>query len=114
MYPFIWLLNGSANLLVRTFGLKAAGEHEEAHTQEEIQIILSESLQSGKINNAEYGYVNRIFAFDELLAKEIMVPRTDMACLYTNYSLEQNLRLSARNSTPASRSRPAPKTISSA
>ncbi|WP_374017751.1 hemolysin family protein [Paenibacillus thiaminolyticus] len=91
MYPFIWLLNGSANLLVRTFGLKSASEHEEAHTQEEIQIILSESLQSGKINNAEYGYVNRIFAFDELLAKEIMVPRTDMTCLYTNYSLEQNL-----------------------
>ncbi|CAH8770322.1 hemolysin family protein [Paenibacillus dendritiformis] len=93
MYPFIWLLNGSANLLVRTFGLKPASEHEEAHTQEEIQIILSESLQSGKINNAEYGYVNRIFAFDELLAKEIMVPRTDMACVYTNYSLEQNLEI---------------------
>ncbi|RJG18900.1 HlyC/CorC family transporter [Paenibacillus thiaminolyticus] len=93
MYPFIWLLNGSANLLVRTFGLKSVSEHEEAHTQEEIQIILSESLQSGKINNAEYGYVNRIFAFDELLAKEIMVPRTDMTCLYTNYSLEQNLEI---------------------
>ena len=91
MYPFIWLLNGSANKLVNLFGLKPAKEHEEAHSEEEIQIILSESLQSGKINNTEYGYVSRIFAFDEMIAKEIMVPRTDMVCLYTNKSLAENM-----------------------
>lgn len=93
MYPFIWLLNGSANALVRMFGLKPMKEHEEAHSEEEIQLILNESYQSGKINNTEYGYVSRIFAFDELLAKEIMVPRTDMICLYTNYSLKDNLEI---------------------
>lgn len=93
MYPFIWLLNGSANALVRMFGLKPMNEHEEAHSEEEIQLILNESFQSGKINNTEYGYVSRIFAFDELLAKEIMVPRTDMICLYTNYSLKDNLEI---------------------
>lgn len=93
MYPFIWLLNGSANGIVRLFGLKPAKEHEEAHSEEEIQIILNESYQSGKINNTEYGYVSRIFAFDELLAKEIMVPRTDMICLYTNKSLQENMEI---------------------
>lgn len=91
MFPFIWLLNGSANRLVRLFGLKPMKEHEEAHSEEEIQIILNESYQSGLINNTEYGYVSRIFAFDELLAKEIMVPRTDMICLYTNNTLKENL-----------------------
>ncbi|MDQ0059360.1 hemolysin family protein [Paenibacillus harenae] len=93
MYPFIWLLNGSANGIVRLFGLKPAKEHEEAHTEEEIQIILNESYQSGMINNTEYGYVSRIFAFDELLAKEIMVPRTDMICLYTNKTLQENMEI---------------------
>lgn len=93
MYPFIWVLNGSANMLVKLFGFKPAKEHEEAHSQEEIQIILSESYQSGKINNAEYGYVNRIFAFDEMLAKEIMVPRMDMVCLYTNNTLQENMAI---------------------
>jgi CBS domain containing-hemolysin-like protein len=91
MYPFIWLLNGSAMLVISLFGLKPAKEHEDAHSEEEIRIILSESYQSGKINKAEYGYVNRIFNFDELLAREIMVPRTDMICLYANKSLEENL-----------------------
>ncbi len=93
MFPFIWVLNGSANRLVRLFGLKPASEHEEAHSEEEIQIILNESYQSGKINNTEYGYVNRIFAFDELIANEIMVPRTDMICLYTSKSLQENMEI---------------------
>ncbi|XEC93477.1 hemolysin family protein [Paenibacillus tarimensis] len=96
MYPFIWMLNGSANKLVKLFGMKPASEHEEAHSEEEIRIILSESYQSGKINKTEYGYVNRIFTFDELLAREIMVPRTDMTCLYANKTLEENLAIIKR------------------
>ncbi|KGE16969.1 hemolysin family protein [Paenibacillus wynnii] len=90
LYPLIWLLNGSANLLVRLFGLKPASEHGDAHSEEEIRLILSESYESGKINKAEYGYVNRIFTFDEMLAREIMVPRTDMVCLFSNHSLQEN------------------------
>lgn len=81
MYPFIWALNGSANWFVRLFGVKPAKEHEEAHSEEELRIILTESLRSGKINQSEYGYVNKIFTFDELLARAIMVPRTDMVCI---------------------------------
>lgn len=96
MYPFIWILNGSANYLVRLGGLKPVNEHEDAHSEEEIQIILNESYQSGKINKSEYGYVSRIFAFDELNAREIMVPRTDMVCLYVNNTLEENLEIIRR------------------
>ena len=93
MYPFIWALNGSARSFVRLFGMKPVKEHEEAHSEDEIRIILSESYHSGKINKTEFGYVNRIFTFDELLAREIMVPRTDMICLYADKSLEENLSI---------------------
>lgn len=93
LYPLIWLLNGSANALVRLFGMKPASEHEEAASEEEVRLILSESYESGKINKDEFGYVNRIFAFDEMLAKEIMVPRTDMVCLYTNNTLQENISI---------------------
>lgn len=93
MYPAIWLLNGSAALLVRSFGMKPTKEHEESHSEEELRIILAESYESGKINKSEYGYVSNIFAFDELLAREIMVPRTDMVCLHQEFSLEQNMRI---------------------
>ncbi len=93
MYPFIWLLNGSANRFIRLFGMKSAKEHEDAHTEEELRIILSESFESGHINQAELGYVNRIFAFDELLAREIMVPRTDMICLSSENTYQENLEI---------------------
>ncbi|REK76641.1 hemolysin family protein [Paenibacillus paeoniae] len=90
MYPFIWLLNGSANKLVRLLGFQPASEHD-AHSEEEIRMILSDSYESGKINKNEYGYVNRIFDFDERLAREIMVPRTDMVCLYIENSKDENI-----------------------
>lgn len=93
LYPLIWFMNGSANMLVRLFGMKPASEHGDAHSEDEIRLILSESYESGKINKAEYGYVNRIFTFDEMLAKEIMVPRTDMVCLFTNHSLKENFEI---------------------
>ncbi|WP_199615441.1 hemolysin family protein [Paenibacillus alkalitolerans] len=96
MYPFIWFLNSSATWLVRLFGLRPASEHEEAHSEEELQIILNESYKSGKINQAEYGYVSRIFAFDDLVAREIMVPRTDMFCLYAEKPLEENIAIMKR------------------
>ncbi|WP_214629414.1 hemolysin family protein [Paenibacillus agaridevorans] len=94
-YPFIWLLNGSANGLVRLLGLRPASEHE-AHSEEEIRHILSESFESGKINSNEFGYVNRIFDFDERLAREIMVPRTDMVCLFVGQDREEHAAIIRR------------------
>ncbi|MDQ0273152.1 hemolysin family protein [Cytobacillus purgationiresistens] len=78
MYPFIWVLNGAARLLVGLFGLKPASEHELAHSEEELRILMSESYKSGEINKNELKYMNNIFEFDERIAKEIMVPRTEI------------------------------------
>ncbi|MCU4768115.1 hemolysin family protein [Bacillus toyonensis] len=82
MYPFIWALNGSARLVTGLFGLHPASEHEVAHSEEELRLILSESYESGEINQREFKYVNNIFEFDNRVAKEIMVPRTEVVGLY--------------------------------
>ena len=81
MYPFIWLLNGSARLLVGLFGFEPASEHDLAHSEEELRIILSESFKSGEINQTELTYMTNIFEFDNRIAREIMVPRTEMVTL---------------------------------
>jgi CBS domain containing-hemolysin-like protein len=78
MYPIIKTLNGSARLLTGLVGLKRISENEIAHTEEELKMILSESYKSGEINQSEYKYVNNIFEFNDRIAKEIMVPRTEM------------------------------------
>ncbi|MBA4535622.1 HlyC/CorC family transporter [Bacillus aquiflavi] len=92
MYPIIWALNGSAQLITRIFGLKPASEHELAHTEEELRIILSESYKSGEINQSEFKYVNNIFEFDNRIAKEIMVPRTEIVSLEKDHTLETFLQ----------------------
>lgn len=89
MYPFIWLLNGSAILLTRMLGLKSAKEHEEVHSEDELRLILSESLEGGEINQSEYKYVTNIFEFDNRIAKEIMVPRTEITAFYEGTSLDE-------------------------
>lgn len=91
-YPFIWLLNGSANGLVRMMGYQYVSETE-AHSEEEIKLILNESYESGKINGSEFGYMSRIFEFDTRLARDIMVPRTDMVCVYVENSKQENISI---------------------
>ncbi|PFE04447.1 hypothetical protein COE15_07730 [Bacillus cereus] len=93
MYPFIWALNGSARLVTGIFGLHPASEHEVAHSEEELRLILSESYESGEINQAEFKYVNNIFEFDNRLAKEIMVPRTEIVGLYEDESFETHIKV---------------------
>ncbi|MEG0448728.1 MAG: hemolysin family protein [Lysinibacillus sp.] len=78
MYPFIWFLNGSARILIGLFGMKPASEHEISHTEEELRLLMSESFKSGEINKTELKYVNNVFEFDERIAREIMVPRTEI------------------------------------
>ncbi|MGM9944003.1 MAG: hemolysin family protein [Lysinibacillus sp.] len=91
LYPFIWLLNGSARLLVGIFGMKPASEHELSHTEEELRILLSESYKSGEINVNELKYVNNVFEFDDKIAREIMVPRTDIVGFEVNTTFEEVL-----------------------
>ncbi|MGK0699794.1 hemolysin family protein [Priestia flexa] len=88
MYPFIWVLNGSARLLTGLFGLKLASEHELAHSEEELRILLSESYKSGEINQSEFKYVSKIFDFDDRVAKEIMVPRTEVVSIDQEDTIE--------------------------
>lgn len=88
MYPFIKALNGTARFIAGIFGLKQVSESEVAHSEEELRMILSESFKSGEINQSEYEYVDNIFRFDERLAREIMVPRTEIIAFDQNDTLK--------------------------
>ncbi len=89
MYPFIRVLNGSARALTGMFGLKMVGESEEAHSEEELRMLLTDSLNGGEINSSEYEYVNSIFEFSDRIAKEIMVPRTEITSIEKDFTLRE-------------------------
>lgn len=91
-FPFIWILNGSARLITKFFGLKPSKGHDEVHSEEELRLLVSESYKNGEINQSEYKYVNKIFEFDDRIAKEIMVPRTEMNILNKEMPAEEALQ----------------------
>lgn len=91
MYPVIWLFNASTNLFLKPFGLSQSDEVVDAHTDEEIRILVEESYKNGLIDETEQQFVDNIFDFGDKMAREIMLPRTDMACLYKTDSEERIL-----------------------
>ncbi|MFJ7914638.1 MULTISPECIES: hemolysin family protein [unclassified Lysinibacillus] len=100
MYPFIWFLNGSARVLIGLFGMKPASEHELSHSEEELRLLLSESFESGEINKTELKFVNNVFEFDERIAREIMVPRTEIVGIEKNESFTNMIHfIAAENYT---------------
>ncbi|MGN4604512.1 hemolysin family protein [Bacillus cereus group sp. MYBK81-2] len=91
-FPFIWLLNGSARIITKLLGLKPPKGHDEVHSEEELRLLVSESYKNGEINQSEYKYVNKIFEFDDRIAKEIMVPRTEMHIISKEMPAEEALQ----------------------
>ncbi|AFS69417.1 MULTISPECIES: hemolysin family protein [Exiguobacterium] len=92
MYPFIWLLNGSARLFLGLFGVKPAG-HEQAHSEDELKIIMAQSFQSGEINQTELALMQNVFAFDEHVVKDLMVPRMRMATISERLSKDELMEI---------------------
>ena len=92
MKPFIWLMNGTARALVRLIGIKEMAT-EQAHSEEELKIIMTQSYQSGEINQTELAYMQNIFSFDERMAKDIMVPRTQMITLQQPITIDDVLEV---------------------
>ncbi|AWB44790.1 hypothetical protein DCC85_11550 [Paenibacillus sp. CAA11] len=91
MYPLIWVINGLANALLAMLHIRPATEQDYAHTEEEIRILMKESSESGLIDSAEMKLMDNIFEFADTTAREIMIPRTEMICLYMNNTVQENI-----------------------
>ena len=86
--PFIAALNGSAQLLLKGFGVKPAG-HDEVYSEEELKMIVTQSYEGGQINQTELDYLENIFAFDSRQLEDIMIPRSKVVMLEKQQTLEQ-------------------------
>ncbi len=87
MHPVIWTLNGLANLIAKSLGYSSISEHGEIHSEQELRTIMKSSRAHGQINDTEYRYVERVFEFDNKIAKEIMTPRTEVEAIDLENSL---------------------------
>ncbi|HSJ38806.1 MAG TPA: hemolysin family protein [Planococcus sp. (in: firmicutes)] len=89
MYGFIWSFHKATRMITGWFGISQVSQSDIGHTEEDLKILLADSLRSGEINPSEFAFVNKIFEFDERIAKEIMVPRTEMKVIEKDLTLKE-------------------------
>lgn len=88
-YPIMWTFNHSTNLVLKMFGISQVNEQEAAHTDEEIKLLVEDSYKHGLIDQTELTFVDNIFDFSEKTVREIMIPRTDMACIFIEDTFDE-------------------------
>jgi CBS domain containing-hemolysin-like protein len=86
--PLVWLVNASTNFVLRPWGIRL-GEEMEAHSEEELRIMISSAVSSGELEPEEQDYLNNVFDFGDKVAREIMVPRPDIESLSHDASLPE-------------------------
>ena len=80
-YPFIFILNGSATLILKLFGMTPAKESEIYHSEEEIKLLLKRKSCWWRISQNELTHINRAFAFDEMKLQDGYVAMADVAVI---------------------------------
>ncbi|MEO8210887.1 MAG: hemolysin family protein [bacterium] len=87
--PAIWVLNGAANRILKIVGIQPATESERSHSEEEIRLLIAEGTKSGEIDKTEQQLIEKIFEFNDKIAKEVMIPRNSMFAIDIDESREK-------------------------
>jgi CBS domain containing-hemolysin-like protein len=85
--PFIWVLNGTANGILKLFGARAPTERERLHSPEEIMMLVEQSRQEGDLGAQNARMIEGVFEFTEKKARDVMTPRTQMMTLKNDLTL---------------------------
>ncbi|HSN68221.1 MAG TPA: hemolysin family protein [Thermoanaerobaculia bacterium] len=93
MFPFIWILNGMSNLILRMIGIRPMSEGEVAHSEEELRLILAHSERAGVLSEPNLEIIEGVFQFRRRTAKQIMVPRPDVVILSTRKTIAENMEI---------------------
>ncbi len=80
-----WIARGIAKL----FGVKYTQEEDISRSEEELRQIVSASEKEGELDSGESVLIDNVLEFNDTVAREVMVPRQDMVCLYVDDSLEE-------------------------
>ena len=89
--PAIWLLNGTANRLLRAVGLPPATEGEMLQSEEELRILLADESARKAVGRYRADVILGVFQLKDLEARHIMTPRTRMVALDETRPYEENM-----------------------
>ena len=87
--PGTYVFNGTANAFVRMFGVPPASEGDEAHSEDELRLIIGQSTREGVLKEDEEGMLRAVIQLEETRARQIMVPRPDVVALPAGMGLKE-------------------------
>jgi CBS domain containing-hemolysin-like protein len=89
VWPFIWVLNGSSNLLLRVVGQKTVTEEESPHSPDELRLLVERASEGGLLPVSDAEILGGVFEFSEKNAREVMTPRTAIVAIPAGASLDE-------------------------
>lgn len=90
--PFVWFLSLSTNTILKLLGVKTEGI-EEKISKEEIESLVELGEEQGAINKTERAMIDGIIKFDDILAREVMTPRTETFYIEANSDIKESINL---------------------
>ncbi|MEP6569027.1 MAG: hemolysin family protein [Acidobacteriota bacterium] len=85
----LWVFNSVGAALGRLMGLKSTLDHAAVYTETELRQLIDVARDSGYLRAEERRLIHRVFEFSDTVVREAMVPRTEMAAIPSDSSLEQ-------------------------
>jgi CBS domain containing-hemolysin-like protein len=89
--PLIAVFNGSASLVLRGIGSPTAGRHLHLHSPQEIEFLVAESSQAGRLDPVEREMLRNAFDLGDLVARQVMIPRNRLDMADVDTPVEQLL-----------------------
>jgi len=96
MQAFYWVFHGPIRLLdsasekvVRLVGITSSAHQSAIYTEAEIKQLIDKSRESGHLRAEERRLIHRVFDFSDTLVREAMVPRTEVAAIEADCTLEE-------------------------
>lgn len=92
LYPFAWIFYHLGSGLYHFMGVEPSSG-EASHSEDDIRKMVSDSEKGGSIDPVESKLIDNVFDFADRVAREVMVPRQDMICLFVDDTVEENLQV---------------------
>ncbi|MCC6639928.1 MAG: HlyC/CorC family transporter [Deltaproteobacteria bacterium] len=84
--PLLWMMNGTANGMLRLLGVQRTGDAHRIHSPDELSLLVSESQEAGAIRPDTGRIIGQVFRLSRVRVREVMVPRERMAAIERHMS----------------------------
>ncbi len=92
-YPFIYVLNGAANMFLRWAGLEPASEGDHGFSADELEYVLSRSRHTHSSDTLINKIIVRSLRLRDVMAQQVMLPRDNVVALWADKSVEENITI---------------------